>query len=193
MYENMVKEAYDQIMGFDKEAGVKDVAGSVWAATKKAGKGYADALKGTDIHNAVSDLKINPRVVSKDFRNKAKGNLALGAAKTVGAYAAPVAAATTAAVALKKRHDRKKEEQAEKAAAYYDEAQLVKEAAERDYQEACAYEEAALEILAELGYLDDFDKEADEYDYEADDNMSAEELDEAAFNYLAERGYFDED
>ncbi len=47
-----------------------------------------------------------------------------------------------------------KEEAAEKAAAYYDEAQYVKEAAEADYAEACAYEDAALQILDELGYLD---------------------------------------
>lgn len=43
---------------------------------------------------------------------------------------------------------------AEKAAAYYDEAQYAKEAAEADYAEACAYEDAALQILDELGYLD---------------------------------------
>ena len=43
---------------------------------------------------------------------------------------------------------------AEKAAAYYDEAQYAKEAAEADYAEACAYEDAALQILNELGYLD---------------------------------------
>ena len=43
---------------------------------------------------------------------------------------------------------------AEKAAAYYDEAQYVKEAAEADYAEACAYEDAAIQILDELGYLD---------------------------------------
>ena len=49
---------------------------------------------------------------------------------------------------------RKAEKQAEKAAAYYDEAQLAKEAAVEDYNEACAYEEAAIAILDELGYLD---------------------------------------
>lgn len=43
---------------------------------------------------------------------------------------------------------------AEKAAAYYDEAQYAKEAAEADYAEACAYEDAALQILDKLGYLD---------------------------------------
>ena len=43
---------------------------------------------------------------------------------------------------------------AEKAAAYYDEAQYVKEAAEVDYAEACAYEDAAIQILDDLGYLD---------------------------------------
>lgn len=43
---------------------------------------------------------------------------------------------------------------AEKAAAYYDEAQYIKEAAESDYAEACAYEDAAIQVLDELGYLD---------------------------------------
>ena len=52
------------------------------------------------------------------------------------------------------RLDLAEQRKAEKAAAYYDEAQLVKEAAEADYMEACAYEEAALAILDELGYLD---------------------------------------
>ena len=33
-------------------------------------------------------------------------------------------------------------------------AQSLKQAAEADYEEACAYEEAALQILDELGYLD---------------------------------------
>ena len=49
---------------------------------------------------------------------------------------------------------RKAEKAAEKAAAYYDEAQFMKQAAEEDYLEACAYEDAAIEILDELGYLD---------------------------------------
>lgn len=40
------------------------------------------------------------------------------------------------------------------ASAYYEAAQFAKEAAEADYAEACAYEEAALDILDELGYLD---------------------------------------
>ena len=74
-----------------------------------------------------------------------------------GGIAAGTAALSGAAYAGKKlydRHKRKSEEQAEKAAAYYDEAQYVKEAAIDDYNEACAYEEAALTILDELGYLD---------------------------------------
>ena len=50
--------------------------------------------------------------------------------------------------------ERKAAKAAEKAAAYYDEAQYVKEAAEADYAEACAYEDAAIQILDDLGYLD---------------------------------------
>ena len=49
---------------------------------------------------------------------------------------------------------RRQPSMAEKAAAYYDEAQYAKEAALSDYDEACAYEAAALEVLDELGYLD---------------------------------------
>ena len=54
----------------------------------------------------------------------------------------------------KKHLGDKAEKAAEKAAAYYDEAQYIKEAAESDYAEACAYEDAAIQILDELGYLD---------------------------------------
>lgn len=44
---------------------------------------------------------------------------------------------------------------AQKVAAYYEEAQLAKEAAEADYEVACAYEDAAMRILGELGLLED--------------------------------------
>jgi hypothetical protein len=44
---------------------------------------------------------------------------------------------------------------AQKVAAYYEEAQLAKEAAEADYEVACAYEDAAYQILDELGLLED--------------------------------------
>lgn len=44
---------------------------------------------------------------------------------------------------------------AQKVAAYYEEAQFAKEAAEADYEVACAYEDAAYQILDELGLLED--------------------------------------
>ena len=44
---------------------------------------------------------------------------------------------------------------AQKVAAYYEEACLAKEAAENDYNVACAYEDAAMQILGELGLLED--------------------------------------
>ena len=43
----------------------------------------------------------------------------------------------------------------ERALAAYDAAQMQKEAAENDYDSACAYEDAALQIMDELGMLDD--------------------------------------
>lgn len=43
----------------------------------------------------------------------------------------------------------------ERALAAYDAAQMQKEAAENDYDSACAYEDAALQIMDELGLLDD--------------------------------------
>ena len=75
----------------------------------------------------------------------------------IGAGALGVAGAAYGGKKLYDKHQAKKsreEEVAEKAAAYYDEAQYAKEAAEADYAEACAYEDAALQILDELGYLD---------------------------------------
>ena len=71
------------------------------------------------------------------------------------AVAAPLALAAAGGTyaALKRR--KKNEEDAEKAAAYFEEAQLIKEAAENDYAVACAYEDAAYQILDELGLLED--------------------------------------
>lgn len=44
---------------------------------------------------------------------------------------------------------------ADRALAAYQVAQMQKEAAENDFDSACAYEEAALQIMDELGLLDD--------------------------------------
>lgn len=208
MYENMVKEAYDQIMGFDKEAApnkaIMDLhtesamspskrklfeakldqaearaeRGAVRAemkALKKSGKG-----KGTEEYNALQNrdnelkgkrnqailTRLNPvtnvkavgRSISDPYREfgRAPGK-AIASQLFTPAYMSSAfdrSAGKTLGQAKIMAERAAKKEQAEKAAAYYDEAQLVKEAAERDYQEACAYEEAALSILDELGYLD---------------------------------------
>lgn len=44
---------------------------------------------------------------------------------------------------------------AKHAMAYYEQAQMMKEAAEADFVNASAYEEAAINILHELGYFDE--------------------------------------
>ena len=156
-YEAMVKEAYEEIIGLDKEAGVKDVAKKIGDAF--TAKDYRDAANVYRNHKDTMQTiyggskKELRKALNKKMGQELKKDVLVGAGKTGLAYALPVAAIGGTALALKKHHDKKKE-QAEKAAAYYDEAQLVKEAAEADYAEACAYEEAALAILGELGYLD---------------------------------------
>ena len=132
----------------------------------------AYTMEGNKIYLDPGEYKVLPLDAKDKIKDFVKGPLKKGAtatARTVGVAAgavAPVAAIAGTAIAVdklrqkiidKKRQEyyaRKAGEQAEKAAAYYDEAQLAKEAAIDDYNEACAYEEAALTILDELGYLD---------------------------------------
>ena len=47
------------------------------------------------------------------------------------------------------------ENMAKHAMTYYEQAQMMKEAAEADFVQASAYEDAAIDILSELGYLDE--------------------------------------
>ena len=196
MYEAMVKEAYDNILGFEKEAGVKDVAATAWGGAKKASKGYVDALTAKGVREIRKAKKADPNVIekwmgkewTKNSRKKMDKAAVKELGKTVGAVGGTAAALGLAAYGGKKLYDKAKARKAQQA---LEAAETQKEAAENDYLEACAYEEAALEVLAELGYdVDAFVKEASE-DYDSD--MTAEEMDEAAFSYLAERGYFDED
>ena len=204
MYETMVKEAYENIIGMDKEAenhlthlfpgntaeakGTGKMAGF--------GKRYLDALKASDLRDVVSQRKaIAEALPGADKADIAKtiaaqgqgaGAVAKAGAKTLAAYAPIAAGVIGTGVLAKKMHDKKK---AQRAQAALEAAGEQKTAAENDYMEACAYEEAALEVLAKLGFdIDAFEKEASEVE---DAGMSAEEMDEAAFNYLAERGYFD--
>ena len=124
MYDDMVKEAYEEICGgIEKEA-------------------------------ECNALAVVPK---RELMAKASKKGHLKRIGAVGAGALGVAGAAYGGKKLYDKHQAKKsreEEVAEKAAAYYDEAQYAKEAAEADYAEACAYEDAALQILDELGYLD---------------------------------------
>ena len=191
-YEEMVKEAYEEIIGLDKEAAPKvdrinkykdyySNSGSQQKLMNAAAdralireeraelRDKMKAAKGTDEYAA---LKAKNKELKKE-RNKniltqlnpitnAKANIghALKSPKQslLGVYGGMGEAfdddAAKTRIAVDTYNKRKAERAAEKAAAYYDEAQLVKEAAEADYAEACAYEEAALAILDELGYLD---------------------------------------
>ena len=180
MYNDMVKEAYEEICGeVEKEAYVKgydkSLAGKAWGAVKR----YGRTLAGKDVKAAKNQLNNlrdsyshiyggNENMINKMMESDyAKGiaekmpkdirNARLKRAGAAGATALGVAGAAYGGKKLYDKHQAKKsreEEVAEKAAAYYDEAQYIKEAAEVDYAEACAYEEAALQILDELGYLD---------------------------------------
>lgn len=165
-YEDAALEVLAEL-GYDvdelcKEAGIKDVAGTACGAVKNFGKGYVDALKGAGIREDLirnKNLKtFNSENASDAIRKQFKGKLPKDIAKTVGAYALPIAAISGATAYGVHRHNKRKtqaQEQAEKAAAYYEDAQLVKEAAYNDYMEACAYEDAAVEALYDLGYFED--------------------------------------
>ena len=184
MFDEMVKMAYDEIVGeeFDKEAGVKDAASKAWGGIKGAPgkawsgiKGAAGAVGRTYSGRNVKDIK-NPWLNSQDLADmirsgqvkpgegvKAmpedlKKKLRTAQIQRGAAYAIPALALAGGTAYGIHRHNAKKrqaeQEQAEKAAAYYDEAQYAKEAALADYDEACAYEAAALEVLDDLGYLD---------------------------------------
>ena len=176
-YEVMVKEAYEEIMGLDKEAQARwkmeGVTREQIDANNAARSGKSLNALANRSAQRVAQNHVNDR--AKELRMKQTNNQTASQRASYGqpensnlltkgldfaknhkvgtGVAAGLALAGGTALALKKHHDKKKE-QAEKAAAYYDEAQLVKEAAEADYAEACAYEEAALAILNQLGYLD---------------------------------------
>ena len=210
MYEEMVKNAYEEILGFDKEAfaqpqrytfdtktvdqqnedverrlaerdkpikkfqrrvltGATAVGGGALGALIP--KAVLDSKLGDKAYNAARNEWHKEKKIDMDqiddrakeiFKNlkqphkkklmaKMLGGAALGTALGAGAiYGASRLRHGTDKYLSRKNH----EEAAEKAAAYYDEAQYVKEAAEADYAEACAYEDAAIQILDELGYLD---------------------------------------
>ena len=148
MYEAMVKEAYEEILGMDKRASLvgsqstvdmhnpMTLGRAVRGDREGALSGYV-RRKGEAKRDAMIDRGIN-RIKQGGVSGALGGIGNPNSLKSVAGIGGMVANKTAA----------------KKAAAYYDEAQFMKQAAEADYAEACAYEEAALQILDELGYLD---------------------------------------
>lgn len=153
IYEEMVKEAYENIVdGFDKEAApsyaqvMKTMAENGWTKDPINNKPAGGALVPVSVPE---DVKEN--ILKRVQKHVGDHKGAYGA----GASALALAGIGTGAYkALKNKKKSQEEETAEKAAAYYEAAVMAKEAAEADYANACAYEDAALEILADLGYID---------------------------------------
>lgn len=147
IYDEMVKEAYENIVdGFDKEARAR------WKEE------YGNLSPESISRLSDAGLKPTPTTIARIKELAGKTSSAVKKHPYVAA-GVPVAAAATlgslaAAKALKKKNQVSEDEIAEKAAAYYEAATMAKEAAENDYNVACAYEDAALEILADLGYID---------------------------------------
>ena len=173
MYETMVKEAYENILGMDKEAGILDNAKAEIGAARFVG----GALKDSFNANPGGTVKSLGQGLANHAMSRPLGTAATAAGAGLAAYGAKKLmdrgrenreenGIRPFSPVSKMLFGRKKQEQpmgttitingpmGKRAAAYYDEAQLVKQAAEADYAEACAYEEAALQILDELGYLD---------------------------------------
>ena len=151
IYGEMVKEAYENIVeGFDKEAyhEYSNIPQGQMHKSQKAWKAAQNGASAEEIHKIMT----NPGAMAaiKEHVMKHKGLYGAGAGTLAAA-----GIATGAYKALKNKKSKSQEEEtAEKAAAYYEAAVMAKEAAEADYANACAYEDAALEILADLGYID---------------------------------------
>ena len=131
MYGKMVKNAYEEILGFDKMAGIETM--NIEKLDKKIGNTQRK------VDSTSTGKLMSGGVGGMIQHQKRKGDLArmkLERQRREGTYGYAPSNLSKAAMA------------------YYDEAQYVKEAAEADYAEACAYEDAAIQILDELGYLD---------------------------------------
>lgn len=159
-YEGMVHEAYEDILDSMEKEAAQSIT-QVDAHMKE--KGYTkDPIHG-DVSAAVVEAAKKKGLFGRGI-DVVKAHPYATAGTTAAALAIPTAAALIA-----KKRKKKDEEVAEKAAAYYDEAQLAKEAAANDYEVACAYEDAALSILSELGYFDEGEEQLayeDDYGYE---------------------------
>ena len=158
-YEGMVHEAYEDILGsMEKEAAAR------WKEETRAGNltsesvrrlrdnGYKLPLSETKVKNSNAIATIGEEGVKNNFAQKASEWVKKHPYQA-GVYGTAALAIPTATALIAKKKKKDAEEVAEKAAAYFDEAQLIKEAAANDYEVACAYEEAALNILGELGYF----------------------------------------
>ena len=153
VYDEMVKMAYEDIVdGFDKEA-YHEYSNIPQGQMRRSQKAWKAAQKG----------KLSPEVIHEIATKPSKAGAVMNHIKDhKGLYGAGASALALAGIgagtykALKNRKNKSQDEEvAEKAAAYYEAAVMAKEAAENDYANACAYEDAALEILDELGLLED--------------------------------------
>ena len=150
IYDEMVKEAYENIVdGFDKEAyhEYSNIPQGQMHKTKAAWKAAQKGAAAEKVHEIATKAGVAEAIKDHVAKNKGLYGAGAGAAALVGLSAAGIRA-------LKNKKKSQEEETAEKAAAYYEAAVMAKEAAEADYANACAYEDAALEILADLGYID---------------------------------------
>ena len=152
---NDIVKNYEGRMQNKNTAAEKKLARKNQARTDKASRfadmaGLINAMNDRDADNYARVLGL-----SNTMRSQRAENIA--ARRAIGHSYIADTAGTADLKAAQRAHRLELAEQrkAEKAAAFYEEAQLVKEAAENDYMEACAYEEAALTILNELGYFDE--------------------------------------
>ena len=161
MYNEMVKNAYEEILGFDKIANVRDLTDEAIAERLKMQEsltkgGYKEAVRtGLTTGGIMSSINVaNNLTKGRKSPKVLLGSLGYLAGGVGGALALQKINESYKNKLKAEQNRRQSQAAAEKAAAYYDEAQYVKEAAEADYAEACAYEDAAIQILDELGYLD---------------------------------------
>ena len=115
----------------------------------RSGADFSDMMGlAVDQQKAINDARLAQRNATRDLGRFYAQNAAERATLADAHRGARLA---TAEARLAESLDRK----AQKVAAYYEEACLAKEAAENDYNVACAYEDAAMQILSELGLLED--------------------------------------
>lgn len=151
-YDEMVKMAYEDIVdGLEKEA-YHEYSNIPEGQMRRSKKAWKEAQKGNLSAEAIHEIATKPGMTKAVAEHLMKHKGLYGAG--VGAAALAGVGAGTYKLLKNRKNKSQEEETAEKAAAYYEAAVMAKEAAETDYANACAYEDAALEILADLGYID---------------------------------------